>query len=284
MLMPKRDIRPAAWPAASDAIVWFCVAFILMYYVGAVIQTRSPQLGLIATLWGVLLLPTLLIAKRLRLDFRETFQLKPAPWQGLTAALLMGLGASIVLSIGIGWLESNFLPMSDEMKQEMSRQMAEFFPKPENALQWASLLFIGALSPAICEELLFRGFILQGLRGSVRPWVAVVVTALLFGLLHMSIYRLAGTTALGVLMGFLVLRTGSIYPAMLFHFVNNALALTFAMVFDAETVVGTDVSYAWLVPGAVAFVVGLALMLRMKPAADGVLSQAEAGTAMKTDT
>jgi sodium transport system permease protein len=212
-----------------------------MYYVGAVIQTRSPQLGLIATLWGVLLLPTLLIAKRLRLDFRETFQLKPAPWQGLTAALLMGLGASIVLSIGIGWLESNFLPMSDEMKQEMSRQMAEFFPKPENALQWASLLFIGALSPAICEELLFRGFILQGLRGSVRPWVAVVVTALLFGLLHMSIYRLAGTTALGVLMGFLVLRTGSIYPAMLFHFVNNALALTFAMVFDAETVVGTRV-------------------------------------------
>jgi len=284
MLMPKRDIRPAAWPAASDAIVWFCVAFILMYYVGAVIQTRSPQLGLIATLWGVLLLPTLLIAKRLRLDFRETFQLKPAPWQGLTAALLMGLGASIVLSIGIGWLESNFLPMSDEMKQEMSRQMAEFFPKPENALQWASLLFIGALSPAICEELLFRGFILQGLRGSVRPWVAVVVTALLFGLLHMSIYRLAGTTALGVLMGFLVLRTGSIYPAMLFHFVNNALALTFAMVFDAETVVGTDVSYAWLVPGAVAFVVGLALMLRMKPPADGVSSNSEVSTVMKTDT
>lgn len=280
MLLPKRDIKPAAWPAASDAIVWFCVAFILMYYVGAVIQTRSPQLGLIATLWGVLLLPTLLIAKRLRLDFRQTFQLRPASWQGWTAALLMGLGASIVLSIGISWLESTFLPMSDEMKLEMSRQMAEFFPRPQSALQWASLLFIGALSPAICEELLFRGFILQGLRGSVRPWVAVVVTALLFGLLHMSIYRLAGTTALGVIMGFLVLRTGSIYPAMLFHFVNNALALTFAMVFDAETVVGTDVSYAWLIPGAVAFATGLAIMVRMKLPVDG----AAAGTATRTAT
>ncbi|MBU6162141.1 MAG: ABC transporter permease subunit [Myxococcales bacterium] len=273
MLMPRRDIKPAAWPAASDAIVWFCVAFILMYYVGAVIQTRSPQLGLIATLWGVLLLPTVLIAIRLRLNFRQTFQLNRAPWQGWTAALLMGLGASIVLSLGIHWLESTFLPMSDDMKQEMSRQMAEFFPKPENALQWASLLFIGAFSPAICEELLFRGFILQGLRGSVRPWVAVVVTAVLFGLLHMSIYRLAGTTALGVIMGFLVLRTGSIYPAMLFHFVNNALALTFAMVFDAETVVGTDVSYVWLVPGAIAFVAGLVLMLRTRPSGDDQLPE-----------
>jgi sodium transport system permease protein len=265
MLLPRREIRPAAWPAASDAIVWFCVAFILMYYFGAVIQTQSPQLGLIATLWGVLLLPTLLIAKRLRLSFRQTFQLNQASVQGWTAALLMGLGASIVLSLGIHWLESTLLPMSDEMKQEMSRQMAEFFPKPENAFQWASLLFIGALSPAICEEFLFRGFILQGLRGSVRPWVAVVITAVLFGLLHMSIYRLAGTTALGVVMGFLVLRTGSIYPAMLFHFVNNALALTFAMVFDAETVVGTDVSYVWLAPGTLAFVAGLVLMWRARP-------------------
>jgi sodium transport system permease protein len=268
LLLPRRDIRPARWPESGDAIMAFALAFVAMYYVGAVIQSRAPRLGLVVTLWGVLLLPTLAMARRLKLSFRDTFKLRMPRSDAWAAATLLGLGSVAVVSVGVSLVESTFLPMSPEMKAEMARQMAEFFPTPTNAIEWMSILFIGAISPAICEELLFRGFILQGLRTSLRPWVAIAVTALLFGVLHMSIYRLAGTTALGVLMGILVWRSGSILPAMWFHALNNAIALAVGFLVPDNPGASWTSMLPVALPGVIAFAVGLFLLGRMQPPAD----------------
>jgi membrane protease YdiL (CAAX protease family) len=89
-------------------------------------------------------------------------------------------------------------------------------------------LLLMALSPAICEETLFRGPILRGLRARLSPAAAAVMTGVLFGLFHLDIYRLIPTTILGVLLGFITLESGSIIPAMLAHFCNNAILLVLA--------------------------------------------------------
>jgi membrane protease YdiL (CAAX protease family) len=57
---------------------------------------------------------------------------------------------------------------------------------------------------------------------------AVVITAALFGLFHMDVYRLIPTMMLGVLLGFIALESGSIVPAMVAHFCNNAMLVTLA--------------------------------------------------------
>ena len=87
------------------------------------------------------------------------------------------------------------------------------------------LLFIlvMAVSPAICEEAVFRGMLLSSFRGRTGALIAVLVTALLFGLFHMSLYRLLGTMTLGLIMGYAVWRSGSIWPAVLLHALNNAI-------------------------------------------------------------
>jgi membrane protease YdiL (CAAX protease family) len=85
-----------------------------------------------------------------------------------------------------------------------------------------------AVTPAICEECLFRGPILHGLRTRLDSVAAVVITAALFGLFHMDVYRLIPTMMLGVLLGFIALESGSIVPAMVAHFCNNAMLVTLA--------------------------------------------------------
>ena len=79
--------------------------------------------------------------------------------------------------------------------------------------------------PALCEEIFCRGYLLSGLRGRGRTSFAIIASAVLFGILHLDPGRLLTTTCLGALLAVVVIRSGSILPAMLLHFLNNATAV-----------------------------------------------------------
>lgn len=85
-------------------------------------------------------------------------------------------------------------------------------------------LLVSALLPAILEEMLFRGFVLQKLR-PFGDGLAVFGSALLFGLMHTNIVQIPFALLLGIVFGFIVLKTGNILLAMILHFLNNALSV-----------------------------------------------------------
>jgi hypothetical protein len=99
----------------------------------------------------------------------------------------------------------------------------------------AAGFFVCAIAP-MCEEFFFRGFVFGSLRniplriGSVKlgPWIAAVLTGILFGLAHTGSASSQFLIPLGFL-GFVLClvrwRTGSLYPCMALHSANNALAL-----------------------------------------------------------
>src|SRR5262249_56391047 len=92
---------------------------------------------------------------------------------------------------------------------------------------WLGLLVI-AVVPAICEEVAFRGFILSGLRRDYSTRSAIVLSAFLFGFLHvlLSLFQqLFNATLLGIVLGLLAVRSRSILPGILFHFLNNAMGV-----------------------------------------------------------
>src|SRR3989442_5390787 len=89
---------------------------------------------------------------------------------------------------------------------------------------WWQLFLIGLL-PAVCEELAFRGFILSGLLRRMSVPTAVILSGFLFGFFHMNPQQLLNATALGMILGVLATRSGSLLPGICFHFANNALAL-----------------------------------------------------------
>ena len=81
------------------------------------------------------------------------------------------------------------------------------------------------LGAPIAEELLFRGYGLARIHELGGERRALVFTALVFALLHGSWLKLPGTFAFGVFLGWVVLRTGSLWPALLGHFTNNLAAV-----------------------------------------------------------
>jgi membrane protease YdiL (CAAX protease family) len=91
---------------------------------------------------------------------------------------------------------------------------------------WAELAVI-AVQPAIFEELTFRGVVLDGLRGSLSTREAVVVSAILFTILHCQVFGVAHLLAIGLTLGWLRVRTGSLLPGMVVHFGHNALCVLY---------------------------------------------------------
>jgi sodium transport system permease protein len=89
-------------------------------------------------------------------------------------------------------------------------------------------LVLGVL-PAVAEELAFRGFILSGLKRRFTPGAAVVFSSFLFALYHFNVFQLLPAFLLGLVLGTLALRTGSILPGMLFHMLHNGLLVGLVM-------------------------------------------------------
>ena len=87
-------------------------------------------------------------------------------------------------------------------------------------------VLVSAVMPGICEETAHRGLLLKGLSGHGQRF-ALIMSSLLFGLMHMNIDQFFYATLIGILVGYLALICDSIYPAMIIHFMNNFLS-TFA--------------------------------------------------------
>ena len=101
---------------------------------------------------------------------------------------------------------------------------AESFPVPSTIPELIIAILVIGVTPGVCEEIMHRGFLLKAYesRGSYK---AVVIVAFLFGLFHFDITNLIGPIFLGVIIGFYVVRTDSIFAGMLAHFLNNAIAV-----------------------------------------------------------
>lgn len=85
--------------------------------------------------------------------------------------------------------------------------------------------FVGvAMIPAFFEECLVRGGMLNSYLNTGRLRAAVLLTALLFGLLHMNPTQLFYAFAMGIVLALLFVLSGSVWPGILFHFLNNAMA------------------------------------------------------------
>lgn len=85
-----------------------------------------------------------------------------------------------------------------------------------------------ALLPALCEELVFRGFVFRALMSNVKPWQAIATTAGLFAVFHLFVHstlaieRFAPSLALGLVLGILAWASGSIWPSVVLHAMHNA--------------------------------------------------------------
>jgi membrane protease YdiL (CAAX protease family) len=89
---------------------------------------------------------------------------------------------------------------------------------------WGAFFRVAVVAPLV-EELIFRGLILQGFRRNYNGFVAVFFSALLFALFHLNPWQFPATFVLGLILGWIMLKTNSIILVILGHSINNALVL-----------------------------------------------------------
>jgi len=161
------------------------------------------------------LLPPVLYLKVFRLPLRETIALRAPRVRDLVAVLAMVPPAAVLITAYLAFQDS-ILPFPEGLRKELENLFAM-----ESLPPVAALLLL-AVSPAICEEFLWRGVVQGEMEKEDRPVKAVILVGALFALFHLSAYRLAPTMILGCLLAYLRLTTGSIIACMLFHGLYNA--------------------------------------------------------------
>lgn len=124
-------------------------------------------------------------------------------------------------------------PISNISVQLMEQAGLEFSTALPIGLNSIGDLFLAivlvAFVPAVLEELIFRGMILQGLR-KFGSWPAILISAGLFALMHASAIQLVYTFLFGIVLALVVIKTGSILSSMICHFTANGLSLVLSYI------------------------------------------------------
>jgi membrane protease YdiL (CAAX protease family) len=93
---------------------------------------------------------------------------------------------------------------------------------PNDTFGWFALnVLLLAILPAFFEELIFRGVILQGLRKNFSDWLAILLSAIMFTFMHGSLQQFVYPLLLGLILGWIVVRGGSLFLSIIVHFMSN---------------------------------------------------------------
>lgn len=103
-------------------------------------------------------------------------------------------------------------PMSPEMQEQLKILL--------NGPLWSTLVTV-VLYAAVFEEWLCRGIILRGLLNKTHPALAILISAVFFGVIHMNLWQAIPATIIGIIFGYVYYKTGSLALTMLMHGLNN---------------------------------------------------------------
>lgn len=211
--------------AALYVIVFLLIQFLtsmaVMYFFPD-FQVNVTALTLAAAVSSVVIVATF---AALRWSPFSRLYLQSRPWTALCWVAVLTVG-TVIPSI---WLSEQLgLDLSDEQKQMMTRLMST---------PWGYLA-VGIAVP-LAEEMVFRGALLRTLLKVFsseetprwRPWMAIILSALLFAAVHGNLAQGIHAFLMGLLLGWMYWRTDSIVPGLTLHWVNNSIAYALERIF-----------------------------------------------------
>jgi membrane protease YdiL (CAAX protease family) len=162
---------------------------------------------------GIIAFIVVIAALRHRRELAECSRTAGFGWKGYAGIVVASLAIVFVVHTYVHGLDRLFkLRMESELNPFSGRHPA-----------WAFLLY--AAAPALFEELGFRGVMFGLLRRSLDAREAILLSAIAFGILHLSVPMLITHVPLGLYLGWLRHRSGSLYPSMVAHFLHNGLVV-----------------------------------------------------------
>lgn len=156
-------------------------------------------------------------------SLRRAFALRPAGAAILAAVLPLAVGGTI-LSSELDNLTRSLFPGLDIFADVMEQVFSE---------PWAALVAVVFVAP-LTEEPMFRGLLMSGMRRQMSAWRAVLVSSALFGFIHVNPTQILPAFLIGLVLGWVLLRTSSLWPCVLVHALHNALPLALGWFLNVE--------------------------------------------------
>ncbi|MDR3626726.1 MAG: type II CAAX endopeptidase family protein [Ignavibacteriaceae bacterium] len=122
------------------------------------------------------------------------------------------------------------------------------------------VVLVAAVVPAVCEEVMFRGFIQKSFEYRLKPFTAAIITAVFFGIYHFNPYALIPLIGLGLYFGFAAYKSNSIFVPMSLHFINNFLAVIFYFIFGDDDIINTAVNKSFDLSSSLMIFIGLSVL------------------------
>lgn len=210
----RSNMLAGGCPSMGDAWLVMAITAVIIIYIGGSAQLEYGIAGVLFTQLIILAIP-MLISWYTRKSIKKTFRIKSCSLLQIFSAIIIIAGA-ILLGIVMTACTSAIFPGSaDNVEVSMDSLIGDTF---------IVTLLVVALAPAICEEMMFRGYILSAMESKLKPISAIFMAAAFFGIYHMSVVKFFTTGLLGVFICYVAHKTKSIVPGMLMHFINNGLA------------------------------------------------------------
>lgn len=209
--------RPKKYTGPVSALLFVILMSALFLTVGAWAQRRDVNSGILITEFGLIMGGSLVYALLMRENVVDFFRLKRAKMSVYIKVFFM----SFFMVPIAAFLNS----MIVFLIEYFGRFRAPEIPMAEDASGLLGTLFIVAVSAGICEEFMFRGALMSSFERVLGRRKSAFLAALFFGLFHFNLGNLLSPIALGLVFAYVTQVTGSIFPAMFGHFMNNANAV-----------------------------------------------------------
>jgi len=285
LFLSRRFFKPVALPSASDALLVSALLFPVYFYfqlwlskvlvdMDKGVSTSQFAILIIVSQYLLFLALPIGVAWYLKCNLKKTFLWNAPPLSGLVGAAFMGLSSWLVVNQLVSW-QSYFWEYSPGDMAILEKAIAPLFGSAPGI---ALLIFLMGITPGICEEHLFRGFIQQGMSRSGK-WTTLLTVGAVFAAYHADLFKQPILMAMGVTLAYTAWKTRSIWPGVLFHLMHNSISLlaetpqlkTLLGIPEAHFVAGQPLPGApthLLIPGVLLFMTGLYLIKRSRISTD----------------
>lgn len=205
-------------PSVAQTSILFSITIIVFVLLGYRVQSNEFYSGILITEFILISFPTLLFLIFSRVRMKEVLRLNKSRFMNFFVTFWI-----VVFAIPLAAV-FNILNLFI-VDKIFGKIVVEAMPVGDNVLGLLLSILVIAGSAGICEEFLFRGVVQRGFE-DLGPVKSIFMAAFLFSLMHLDIQRIFGTFVLGVIIGFIVYKTNSLFCGMFAHFTNNAIAVT----------------------------------------------------------
>ncbi len=210
----RKNMIAGGVPSVGDVWLVAAIVAVAVIYLGGLAQVKYGVLGVVITQLIIVGVP-MLMAIYSKKSIKKTFKLRCFKLVDIPVALVLIIGALMLGMALTAIVGSVFSSSAENIEASADMLFGNEFP---------IALVVVALLPAVCEELLFRGYVLGALTNRYSNTVSIILSSALFGIYHMSVVKFFTTALLGAVIAYVAHKTKSLIPGIIMHFTNNAIA------------------------------------------------------------